>query len=225
MGKSNVISVRDLVRQALFLFRERLWTLIGIIAIPAFLSLVIGFGSVTLPSGKGTITLFAVLGVFALAFLQILAGIAIIRAVGDSEKREITTYFREAFPLFLSFLWVSILVGFLEVVGFILLIIPGIIISVYLSLAVFIVLFESERGVDALKKSHSYVKGRWWAVFGRMLVIILISGILGGIGAFFSSKDAALGQVISVVIQILVVPFSVAYMYFLYTSVKESAVK
>jgi hypothetical protein len=40
--------------------------------------------------------------------------------------------------------------------------------------APFIIFEERARGMDAMLKSRAYVKGHWWAVFGRMLVVMVL---------------------------------------------------
>jgi hypothetical protein len=65
--------------------------------------------------------------------------------------------------------------GALIVLGFVLLIIPGIMLAVYFQFALFIAVFEPDK--DPLKQSKALVHGKWWALVVRMLFGSLVYGI------------------------------------------------
>jgi hypothetical protein len=73
-----------------------------------------------------------------------------------------------------AFVWVSILVALICALGYILLIIPGIIFSIWYSFATMVFLVENLHGMQALRQSKHYVSGRWWAVLGRIAFMFLI---------------------------------------------------
>lgn len=88
-----------------------------------------------------------------------------------------------------SFLWLIGLAWLLITGGFLFFAAPGLIYAVWFLPAQFIVVLEGERGMKALMKSRQYVRGCWWGVFGRMLLIILLYGTasaLPGGGLFFA---------------------------------------
>ena len=58
-----------------------------------------------------------------------------------------------------------------------LLIIPGIIYSVYWTFTTLVVLFKDKSGKAALDYSKSLVKGRWWKVLGCIMLVSLLVGI------------------------------------------------
>jgi len=73
--------------------------------------------------------------------------------------------------------------------GYVLLFIPGIVLSLLFFFAQYILAENDTRGLDALIKSKSYVKGYWWGIFFRILAVGFVSGILGMIpfiGMFLS---------------------------------------
>lgn len=79
------------------------------------------------------------------------------------------------------FLLVSIVSGVLTMVGFILLIIPGIYLVLRLSFAKFVVIERPEAGVfDALRISGELTKGVKWKLLAFFLLVILIN-ILGAL--------------------------------------------
>jgi uncharacterized membrane protein len=88
----------------------------------------------------------------------------------------------EAFKAGRDYVWplfvVGLLVGILTLLWSILFIIPGIIFGVYYSQAYFVLLIEDKTGMPALKRSKELVKGYWWPVVGRSLLLGLISLIV-----------------------------------------------
>ncbi len=93
-----------------------------------------------------------------------------------------------AFKRWGASVWTSILVGIILFLLFLLLIIPGIIWSVYYTFFLFVVALREGSGMEALGYSKKLVKGQWWRVFGICLVIGVLSlipfGVLWGIFNF-----------------------------------------
>ncbi len=81
------------------------------------------------------------------------------------------------------------LLGGLIILGMLLLlIVPGIIWSLYYSLVVYVVALRGFSGKRALDYSKSIVKGQWWRVFGYLCAIeimTLLAGFLVSIPNFF----------------------------------------
>lgn len=122
-------------------------------------------------------------------------------------------------PLFLT----GLLAGIFTLIGFILVIIPGIIIGVFLSFALYIVVDENKSGMEALKASKAYVDGYWLPIFGRILlmclaliIVMMITGFIFNI--LFDNKISTLAQNI---ISLIVTPFAILYMYDLYHNVRQ----
>lgn len=82
---------------------------------------------------------------------------------------------RVIFPL----IWVGLLTGFIISGGFLLFVIPGIIFIVWFFFAQFIVISEDVRGMGALLKSREYVRGEWFDVALRLLLVWAASLLLG----------------------------------------------
>ncbi len=131
--------------------------------------------------------------------------------------------FAAAKPFIWPMIITGIMAGILTLIGFILVIIPGIIVAVWLSFSMYIVVVEGKSGADALKASKSYVEGYWWPVFGRLIVIGLIVGIIaviaGNIGqALLGYK---LGTLVQNIVSLILTPLAVLYQYALYMNVKS----
>ena len=79
-----------------------------------------------------------------------------------------------------------------------------------------------------MKVSKEYVKGKWWAVFGRyaflLLIAILISVLMGIVATVLESGLENIGTAIaSFVFSAVMVPVVTAYTYLMYKDVSTSA--
>jgi hypothetical protein len=88
----------------------------------------------------------------------------------------------------------NILLAIMLVLGFVLLLIPGLYLLVPLSIAVPVLMIE-ERGVfDSINRSFFLVKKRWWRGFGTIVVSIIIVSVISliltlALQAAFSVQD------------------------------------
>ena len=80
-----------------------------------------------------------------------------------------------------ALLWVTILYFLAVGFGFLLLVIPGIWLSIAFALCFPIVLVERVGGPKALGRSAGLVRGRWWATFAALMVGFILASILSGI--------------------------------------------
>jgi hypothetical protein len=107
--------------------------------------------------------------------LWLIAGLTMqLNAVGSdqplSTKAALAGAVRPVGPLFLM----SFLYGVALVIGTVLLVIPGIILSVSLLLGFVLLLLEAKGPVSALRASHQLVWGCWWRTAAVMTVGIII---------------------------------------------------
>ena len=77
----------------------------------------------------------------------------------------------------------NILLGIFLLGLFLLLIIPGIVYSVYWAFTVYAVILYDKAGKKALDHSKSVVKGRWWKVFWYFLIFEVLAIIVAAIAA------------------------------------------
>jgi hypothetical protein len=173
----------------------------------------------------------SVLGVSLLLFLLLLiaylflyawiqAAFIFLFSRGEAEP-DVPSVISQARPLVAPLWWASILVGALVILGFILLIIPGVIFAVWYSFTIMVVVLEGLRGSEAMRKSKSYVQGRWLAVAGRIIILGIVIGLVGSIAdsifrAFGNYGAAVLSSLLTAFV---FVPFTIAYQYLLYKAV------
>jgi hypothetical protein len=217
--KISLNPIGSLFSDAWRLYKERWSVLIEIILLP---TLVVILGTVLIVLDLGS--LFRVLGglivfigwiTFAYSVLPIIYSVHHATGVDASYKATIGWFW--------PFVWLGIL-EFLAVIGaYVMLIIPGLWLGLAVSFAVYVFVIEGRRGIDALRQSKDYVKGYWWAVLGRvlllelvylaaMLVIRIPVAMVGG---------QVVGAVASLVIVPFFVPFAMIYSYLIFQNLRE----
>lgn len=101
-----------------------------------------------------------------------------------------------------AYWWVMGLVFFLVLGGVFLFLLPGILFSVWFSFALFVLVGGGARGMNALAASRDLFRGRFWPVFGRLLLLGLLNGavswvpFVGGIASLALAPLFLLAQVL-----------------------------
>lgn len=222
--------------QAWSIYKQRLGTFLGVMIIPMLIMTALlavlaggGFLGFTLLSSKfaaGGIGLLILLTIlfFVVAFVsQVWGQTALLYAIKDNrEGIGVMESYRRGWHKILSYWWISLLAGFITLGGFLLLIVPGIIFAVWFSLAVFILIAEDLKGMNALLKSKEYVKGKWGSVFWRFLFIGGISLILSLIPIIiFALLKIPFGEEISrFVVGLFLTPLVMTYSFLVYSNLK-----
>ena len=122
------------------------------------------------------------------------SGYEAIRRVVKGGALEFKDTFRGSWKYLGSFFLVNFLVGLIVVLGLVLLVVPGIIFSVWYAFSVWMVVDKNYGVKEALRQSKSLAKDRFWKILGRFLVFILF-GILGQI--VFSLMPQGYGTVVA----------------------------
>lgn len=95
--------------------------------------------------------------------------------------------FEAGAKLFLPLLGLGIIAGLGTILGYILLIVPGIILSVMWSAAAGALVIEKKTIFESLKRSRDLTRGYRWPIFGLviiyMVVSLVIGSLVGGVGA------------------------------------------
>jgi len=106
--------------------------------------------------------------------LSTLAIAYVVKMKIDGQAISFSQAWEKAVSKWMTTLGTGILEGIFAVLLFLLLIVPGIIFSVYWMFATYAVVLQDKSGEGALKYSKAIVQGRWWKVLGYSLVFILI---------------------------------------------------
>lgn len=107
-----------------------------------------------------------------------IAGFFVIRNFLMGTKTEVSDALIYGVKKWWIFMGTAILAGLAMLGGFLLFIIPGIIVTVWFMFASYAVIFEDKRFVDALNYSRSLVQGRWWQSLGLSCGFGLIAFLL-----------------------------------------------
>jgi ABC-type multidrug transport system fused ATPase/permease subunit len=119
-------------------------------------------------------------------------------------------------------LWQLIIVGFVAgigiVIGFVLIVVPGLILITIWSVFVPVIVLERAPGFSSLGRSRDLVRGNGWQVFGVLFVLFVLVGVVTTVldGAAASASTGA-GIVVRVVLGVLTAPFgalAAAVLYF-----------
>jgi len=103
--------------------------------------------------------------------------LALLNLVDGHKAGDLKTDSRRAWLMFVPLTIVGLCQGLAILGGFVLLIIPGIYLSVSLVYAQLIFVDQGLRSWQALSASRELVRDRWWAVFWRNLVASLVIGV------------------------------------------------
>ncbi len=214
--KKNLDPIGSLFSGSWNTYKERFSTLAEIILVPAFV-MILGYVLRSLGSPFATL---GIIVIFAGEVLFILSSLALIISVHGNTSAD------ESYRASLGFFWPGVWIGilsFLAIMGAsIMLIIPGIWLAVAMSFFDYALVIENRRGIDALRQSREYVKGYWWPVFGRTLLLGLISMVLIIVVELFFiiGGGRGLGSSIGMAFAALITPFSVIYQYRLFENLR-----
>jgi uncharacterized membrane protein len=161
----------------------------------------------------------AVIGVITWAILQaaMLRGAA-QATIGDPVDVEAS--YRWGLRRFGSVLLLAILVGIVVVLGFILLIIPGIIFLVFLSVSEPALIVENRRGTEAMSRSWNLVRGHFWHALVVILVAAIITGVVQGILTAIGGDNWFVRWIFTAIAQIITAPFTALVTVLLYLDLR-----
>lgn len=211
-------SVGDLIARAWELYKSKAVTIVlvylaGILGsvVVSVLFVLLGIMAVKLyPALKVPIMIGGTAGTVLAAVYLFGWVYASLYLAASSPEPGFSKSFSDSRPLALPFAWMAALIGFLVMGGYLFLILPGIFLTVSLFFAPFVRINENVSGLEALARSWSYVKGRWWAVALRLFVVWLIYLTLSAL------------PVAGAILAIVALPFPILHSYAVYQELKHS---
>jgi hypothetical protein len=190
------LGVVDTVRTSLRLYGAdavKLWQVMALVIIPLQV-LIFVLRAISVPSGSvlhnaniyvpdNSGGAFVALSELA----DVLTALVLLVSIGAAYRILLGRYLHHPADLSASFnfglerlaplLWVSIVTAVVVLIGFLLIIIPGIYLLVCVSIAVPVLMAEDRRGLNALTRSRELVSGSWWHVLGCTLVAAIVAGV------------------------------------------------
>ena len=166
---------------------------------------------------------------FSIAFIKVIAAKYEGKAAQKTQD-EIASTKQFIIPAVIA----SLLAGLAILGGFILLIIPGIIFSVWFAFALYAVVLDGQKDIGALRFSKKLVKGRWWGTLWRFilpaLIYIVLSGILQAPFSYLAnSSNSVIISYIALImvslVSIVLTPFVASAQTILYLELKKTKTK
>ncbi len=129
-----------------------------------------------------------------------------------------------ATPVLGQLILVGIVAGIGIVIGFVLIIVPGLILITIWSVAAPVVVLERPGVFAALRRSRELVRGNGWQVFGVILVLyILVAAVSLIIEGAAQSAGSGVGIVVRVVVGVLTAPLTALAASVLYFELRGAA--
>ena len=251
---SSLPGAIEILKQAWNIYKQRFGTFLGIAIIPilltaaamlAIMALSIGSTLLTLLVGSSNaspgiatggkiasvifFTLFAIIAIFTIIFtIQIWAQTALLYAIKDSEEKiGVIEAYRRGWRKILPLWWTSFLMGVIIAGGASFFLIPGILFSLWFSLAPFVLIAEDLKGMDALLKSKEYGRGQWGSLIWRFLFIVIFITVISLIITLISSlifnllKIRYEKTIVNLIIMLLTPPLTTTYYFLIYNHLKN----
>jgi len=152
------------------------------------------------PSFLGALVLLiALISIVTVVFSPIAQGTAIKLASEQIEKghAEIGTSVRFAVSKLLWIWALSIVVGVIVILGFIALIVPGIILAIMFSLAFPVLLIENKGVLESMGRSRELVSHRWLKTFATFLVLAIVNIVASAIVSAISGLLGVAGPIVN----------------------------
>ncbi|HET8862082.1 MAG TPA: hypothetical protein VFM94_02405 [Solirubrobacterales bacterium] len=172
------IAVGEVIGETFSIYGQNLAALLGS-AIVVFV--VVGLIAGILQSAGGVILIFLA-GALRLAGQALYVGfvVKLVEDVRDGRRDlGVGDLFSAASPFILPLIGFGILFGIGVTIGFVLLVIPGLILITFWSVGAPAIVVEGIGPIDAFRRSWRLVRGDAWAVFGTLLVVLLIVIVIG----------------------------------------------
>lgn len=239
-----MLSASEIVKESWELYKKswkKIWVYLVLLLIPTLalsaLSTISLYLSVYIPSSTLASSVIILLVIAASIVFTLWASIALARTMGAIYKNEQASDWRLAFSnsshLILPVIWTSILVALIVLGGTILLIIPGIIFSIWYSFTFYTVIFEDKRGFNALSSSKALVVGRWWRIFWRLFVPGIIFGLAAALISYLivtlvylvpmtDLGNTVIERVLNALVNIAITPLTAGATLVLYFTAKEN---
>lgn len=131
---------------------------------------------------------------------------------------------RAVSPVLGQLILVAILAAVGEAIGFVLLIVPGLILLTIWAVAAPVVVLEHPGAMRALRRSRELVRGNGWQVFGVILLLVIGIGVVTeALYVLANAAGTTVGLIVRVVLGILTAPISALAAAVLYFELRDVA--
>lgn len=131
---------------------------------------------------------------------------------------------RAVVPVFGQLILVGLVASIAIVIGFALIIVPGLILVTLWSVFVPVIVLERPPGLGSLGRSRALVRGNGWQVFGVLFVLnVLVNVVIWIANGAADSASTAAGIVVHVVLGVLTAPLGALAAAVLYFDLRTAA--
>jgi hypothetical protein len=197
----------------IFFARENIFYFISIYLILVPFQIFSYFQSLLESTPYGVVVVVVNILALVVYLLTSVAGILAVKKVIDGGQLNYKDTMISAWKKLWGFFLLSVLLFLIILGGSILLIIPGILFSIWFTFAKYIFIDQGLGIKASLGKSRELFKGRFWSIFWRLLVIGLFFGIFVGISMYLLTLlPFGMGSAISVLGgAIFILPYYLLY--------------
>lgn len=218
---TDSIDVGEIIRRTFQIYVDQAPVLMPAAAVVFVISSVFGVLLIAASAGLAFIAL-----IVSLVATTLFTGM-VVELVSDIQdgKRDASAgqLLRAVTPVLGKLILVGIVAGVGILIGFILIVIPGLILATLWSVAAPVVVLERPDGLRALGRSRELVRGNAWNVFAVILLLVILVGIVGsGIEVAADAAGTAVGLVVRVVVGILTAPISALAAAVLYFDLRKA---
>lgn len=181
VNQTSLATFKELWSRTWSFIGGNFWWLAGVMLLAAILSVpgivgqfLVGFG---VGSDWGDVNLYglaiavALVSIVSSVFLQLI----LIQAAAYGRSHTIVSMFKQAGTLFVPFAVTSMMAYGAMAVGFLLLIVPGIILSAYIIPITWVMVSEKLSYRTAVLRSIDLVRGRWWYVTWKISLALIVA--------------------------------------------------
>ena len=206
-ASGNRVDVGRVLGQTFETYQENFGPLVGGAAIIVGLAAVLV--ALLAATGSLILVLIGVIVSVIARFVYVGYVVKLVQDVRDGRRdSSMSELFSAAMPYLGTLILFSILAGLAIGFGFLLLIVPGLILLTIWFVAVPSIVIESKGVFEAFGRSRELVRGEGWSVFAVILLTVIgiwiVSAVLGGIGAAIG--DDAGRVILSTISEILLAP-------------------
>jgi hypothetical protein len=177
------------------------------------------------PNTFGSFGVVGIIGLLVLIPVSIALQLAIYRSLYSAAEtaESVQDSIKYGFANLLAFFGVSILAGLMIFGATLLLIVPGIIVALMLSMYYPVFIVEGKRGMEVFRRSNELTKGYKWSLLGKYLLAFLLYigasilvGILGSIVTLIPVVGVYVSSLLTQVLAFVFSPVLIIFGYFMY---------
>lgn len=178
-SNTKSFSSKEAVRFGWETTKKNFWFLVGITAVMGLIQFIPGFLESYLRDQEALLGVINIIG-YVVSLVLSLGLIKIVLAFYDKRKPQFSELFAFDPKLILRYFLATLLYSLIVLLGFILLIIPGVYLSIKYGFYPYLIVDKNMGVFESFSKSGEIAKGNIWNlfVFGLLLMLIAIVGIV-----------------------------------------------